>query len=633
VPNFVHARRTWLIAAVVAVLLAVVAVLGWRGYVQMRSLEQSATAQISAGQSQLEAGKGVLVTATKDRDPAALQRAQVHFRQARTSFAAAQSQIGSNGLAGVAGAVPVYTGPRISAARNLADAGVALSDAALEASAIDGQLLVQGNQQLNGAATLLSNLAKAMPAAERVKQDLQKADRALHAVDPSVLPRGQAQQLQKALQDVDGAVASVQAFPGLVNFLFGLVGVGGPKNYLLEQVNPSELRPGGGFIGTYSVIRADQGKLSLVQSGDSYDIAKLRAEGAATPGTSPPPTPLAQGLGLHAWNFYDSNFSPDFPTNAKQAEQMLQGQVPGGIDGVIALDYHAVAAMLGATGPMQVPGSDLTVSESDFIQQITQLDLVQDPSHKSVLSSLAGPLLQKLVSLPAEQLIEFGGQLNQLATQRHLQVYFNDGAEQAEVTQLGQSGALNPTGAGDFMSEVEANVGASKANYFLNRSFHLTLSRSGDTLHHTLQVDLANRTPAQYENWYRAYAALYVPQNATNTSVRGAGVTATAQPLTRAPAGTKVLDGSFQINLGGTQRVVFEYDTPWSQDSSGVHSEYWQKQAGPVGDPVRVVWKVDGHTYQASGDLGQDRVVKLAPDGVRIEAGNAARGGVPSLSF
>jgi hypothetical protein len=511
---------------------------------------------------------------------------------------------------------------------------VALSDAALQASAIDGQLMAQGGQQVNGAATLLSNLAKAMPAAQQVEQNLQKADRALHAVDPSVLPQGQAAQFQKTLQDVDGAVASVQAFPGLVNFLFGLVGIGGAKNYLVEQVNPSELRPGGGFIGTYSVLRADQGKIQLVQSGDSYNIAQLRSEGTAPAGTPPPPTPLAKGLSLHAWNFYDSNFSPDFPTNAKQAEQMLQGQVPGGIDGVIALDYHAVAAMLGATGPMQVPGSGLTVSQSDFVQQINQLDLVQDPTHKAVLSALAGPLLERLVSLPAAPLLEFGGQLNQLATQRHLQVYFNDQKEQAEVTQLGQSGTLNPTGAGDFMSEIEANVGASKANYFLSRSFTLTLSRSGGTLHHTLQVDLGNRTPAQYkENWYRCYAALYVPQNATNTSVKGAGVTTSAQPLTQAPPGTKILDGSFQINLGGTQRVVFEYDTPWNQDSSGVHSEYWQKQAGPVGDAAKVVWQVDGHTYQATGDLSQDRVVKLAPDGVTIEGGKAARGGVPSLSF
>ena len=62
-----------------------------------------------------------------------------------------------------------------------------------------------------------------------------------------------------------------------------------------------------------------------------------------------------------------------------------------------------------------------------------------------------------------------------------------------------------------------------------------------------------------------------------------------------------VMDGSFQTNAGGTQRVVFEYDTPWSQDSSGVLSVCWQKQAGPSGDPLHVVWKADRHTLPGLG--------------------------------
>jgi hypothetical protein len=623
----------WLIAAGAVVLLAAVALLGWRGYAQMHSLEQSATSQLTAGQAELESGKGLLVAATKNRDAAALQQAQLHFQRARTSFTTAQSQVRSSDLASVAGAVPVYSGPRVAAARNLAEAGVALADAAQQAAGIDGQLMMAGEQG-NGAAQLLSSLAKAMPAAEGVQENLSRADRSLHSVDRSVLPDAHGRQLEKALRDVDAAVASVKAFPELVNFLFGLVGVGAPKTYLLEQLNPSELRPGGGFIGTYSVIRAQQGNIDLVQSGDAYDIGKLRST-AAAPGAPTPPQPLAQFLGAKSWTFYDSNFSPDFPTNARTAQQMLRAQGQGTFDGVIAFDYHAVAAMLGFTGPMQVPGSDITVSQSDFVRQVTQMDLAQDPSHKSVLSALAGPLLKQLLSLPAGRLLEFGGELNRLATERHFQVFFNDGSEQAEVNRLGQSGALNPTGAGDFMAEIESNVGASKANLFLDRRFTLMLSRSGNALHHTLQVDLTNRTPTRYESWYRCYVTLDVPQRATNLSVRG--VQTAEQPLTEAPAGTRRVDGWFQINVGpsgsGTQRATFEYDTPWNQDRSGAHALYWQKQPGPEGDPVEVVWNANGRSSRASGDLSRDRVIRLLPGGVRIEAGSAAKASLPSLSF
>ena len=44
-----------------------------------------------------------------------------------------------------------------------------------------------------------------------------------------------------------------------------VLGGNGARNYLIEQVNPAELRPGGGFIGTFSVLRADHGALN--QSG------------------------------------------------------------------------------------------------------------------------------------------------------------------------------------------------------------------------------------------------------------------------------------------------------------------------------------------------------------------------------
>ncbi|MBO0683864.1 MAG: hypothetical protein J2P45_11950, partial [Candidatus Dormibacteraeota bacterium] len=158
---------------------------------------------------------------------------------------------------------------------------------------------------------------------------------------------------------------------------------------------------------------------------------------------------------------------------------------------------------------------------------------------------------------------------------------------------------------------------------------------SGNTLHHSLQVDLTDRTPTQYSSWYRCYVTLDVPNDATNLAVKGASTF--PQPLTQAPAGTKIVDGWFQITVGpsgsGSQRIELEYDTPWTQDGSGAHSLYWEKQPGPPGDSVQVVWQTGQHAYQASSDLSQDRVVSLLPDGVRVAAGNVAQGGLPSLGF
>ena len=65
-------------------------------------------------------------------------------------------------------------------------------------------------------------------------------------------------------------------FQHLIPIISEAMGASGPRNYLIEQVNPAELRTGGGFIGSYSLLQANPGALKLLPSGDSYDITNPR---------------------------------------------------------------------------------------------------------------------------------------------------------------------------------------------------------------------------------------------------------------------------------------------------------------------------------------------------------------------
>ena len=97
-----------------------------------------------------------------------------------------------------------------------------------------------------------------------------------------------------------------------------LMGGNGPRNYLIEQVNPAELRAGGGFIGSYSILRADHGALTMIKSsGDAYDL--MGSDSRPRPGMAgyvKPPGPFLEFIPLASWSFVDSNFFPDFPSNA-----------------------------------------------------------------------------------------------------------------------------------------------------------------------------------------------------------------------------------------------------------------------------------------------------------------------------
>src|SRR5205807_2303425 len=186
----------------------------------------------------------------------------------------------------------------------------------------------------------------------KVRTDLESAQKAAAQVDVRVVPAGQQATFLKARKGIDTALLGFVEFERLVPVLAELLGGNGLRTYLIEQVNPAELRAGGGFIGTFSVLQADHGSLKVVRSGDAYDLAEPRPQPGQR-GFIPQPTPYREVIPEVSWSFVDSNIFPDFASNAKAAEDFVQPRF-GHIDGVIAMDYYVVAKVLELTGALAV---------------------------------------------------------------------------------------------------------------------------------------------------------------------------------------------------------------------------------------------------------------------------------------
>jgi hypothetical protein len=259
--------------------------------------------------------------------------------------------------------------------------GTLLSDAGNDLSTLDGQL-IKPPAGAEAGRTLLTVLGQAQVALKKVRADLAGAQKAAISVDISLLPVGQQTTFSKARDSITSALAGLDEFDRLVPVLSDVLGGSGPRTYLVEQVNPAELRAGGGFIGTYSLLRADQGKLSLMRSGNSYELADPRPL-PGQPGYIPLPGPYREIIPKESLSFVDTNEFPDFPANAQAAETWVVPRV-GKIDAVISIDYYAVAKMLDLTGPLQVPGYGFTVDGGTFVAKVMQLELAGDPAHKAV---------------------------------------------------------------------------------------------------------------------------------------------------------------------------------------------------------------------------------------------------------
>ena len=641
-----RAARAQLSIVLVLAILVGVAGTGALGYLlvkgQADSLQAQLASKLKSGQAELEAAKSSLKLANSKHDLTQVTAAKAHFAAAKNDFTAAQSMADGSVLLKSLEKVPMaghLAQTRHVAVDGIAAMGSSLADAGQDLADLDGQLLKPAGAGQQGK-LLLDVLNQMGTSLVKIRAELEVAGSAAAGVDPGLVPAAQQATFVKAKATIQSALTGIEEFQNLVPVLVEILGGNGVRTYLIEQVNPAELRPGGGFIGSYSLLRADHGSMTLVKSGSSYELAANRAS-PGQKGYVLPPGPLHEFVPTASWSFVDSNFFPDFASNAKAAEQFVAPQLNTSVDAVIAMDYYTVAAILKATGPLAVPGYDVTVNADNFIPLLIQYDLEQGYTHKAILSAIAGPLFQRMLALPPGEWPNLITMLTDVVSQRHMQVYFNDPAAEAEMNRFAWSGELNPTHAADCLLEEESNLGGTKANYFVTRSYTVRLTRVGDTLHHKITVDVIDNMPIYPGSiyypapgiYYHAYLRLYgcgTVSGGTDNLVRP------KYPSPSAPTGMHVLDGWLPAiaGRGGHGQAVFEYDTPWQADDQGTAHIYWQKQPGTLSDKIQVTWVGLNHvTYTTSGQLSQDQVINLGPSDVTLVAGQPAQAKIPSISL
>jgi hypothetical protein len=635
-------RRGWLIAG--GVLLGLLVLTPLASVPAARAVESSLTADLVVSQGDLERGLKELETGYKNQDAKQVDAASASFASSRDRLQALANR--TKPLAVGAGpAVPGAVRNRVTTLDAVIDMATHLDRAGIiAAQALLSSGLVGGTQA--GAPISTSQLTTLLGS---VRDELTLANRSAAGIDVAVLPSSQRAAFSKALDELRIAVTGLGALWPSLNAVMNFLGLDGPKTYLIEQTNPAELRAGGGFIGTVSLVHADRGHVTVAKSLPVEAFDYCDAQGCVHPRPHPwqpgyvaPPAeltgpPLPTFSRLTAWSLEDSGFAPDFASNAATAEMFARRLLNTPIDGVIAVDYYAVAPLLSLTGPITLPQYKLTLTAANFVDTIVTLDLNRDPRHKDVIAAAATQIVSSLSHLPPGDLTKLVGIVQDMVRGRHLQVHFDDETVQQQAARLGFSEVLNPQKAADFMLETEDNYGGSKSDYFITRGFRLELTHTDSVLRHRLTVSLHDGADANrpYDGpQYYAYLRVTMPAGATHVTMSSARSTeyapieAPARRTQVPPAGAQVEGGWIFILVGqglsGNYQATFTWDTPWAPDGGGTSSLYWEKQPGTVKDAVQVTWTSGGATASATSDLSQDRLVTFGSSGVVISPASAS---------
>src|SRR5262249_288942 len=142
----------------------------------------------------------------------------------------------------------------------------------------------------------------------------------------------------------------------LANELLGtagwLLGVGQPRNFLIQTLDRAELRPTGGFTGNYGVLTIHNGKVDPFELFNVNDIEYGYQQKGWICGKRPPRE--YSWWAFANWGLRDSNLSPDFPTSAKMIADIFQHETGQQVDGVIQFSPVVIAHVLKVTGPLDV---------------------------------------------------------------------------------------------------------------------------------------------------------------------------------------------------------------------------------------------------------------------------------------
>ena len=249
--------------------------------------------------------------------------------------------------------------------------------------------------------------------------------------------------------------------------LAGPLGLLAPRTYLILAENEDELRPAGGFITGVAAVTVSRARVTDFRLADANSVDDLRQVYPA------PPEPLQRYMQSQMWLLRDANWSPDFPSSARQAAALYQLGQGVRVDGVVAFDEAALRAVLAVIGPVRVPGAAQPVTDANFLTLMRAAWSAAPGStdaatwrttRKDFMGPLARALLAQLKSIRDPRMaVTLASAIRQSLNQRDILVYLPDTPLSGMFARAGWDGAVDP-GSQDYLRVVDANVGFNKVN-------------------------------------------------------------------------------------------------------------------------------------------------------------------------
>lgn len=382
------------------------------------------------------------------------------------------------------------------------------------------------------------------------------------------------------------------------------------KTYLILLQNNMELRPTGGFIGSFALLTIDKGKITDFKIEDVYT-----ADGQLK-GHVDPPSPIRKYLSQPHFFLRDSNWDPDFAVSAELAGWFLMKELGITTDGVIGINLYAAQKILQVLGPVTLAdfNNEIITADNFFIkaQQYTQKDFFPGSTQKkNFLSSVAKEIFSSITFEKNITWFRLLPEVKKALEEKNILIYSHDPQVNRIIENLGFSGRMTEVKClsnnanfqetsvmpdtnciPDYLAMVEANLGVNKANYFIGKS--TTVQKKIDEtgqMTSLITVSYENQSTPEInpEATYVNYLRLFVPVDSILTSIFINNIPVPASEIDMEKYETDKASYGFLVKIAPGEKVVFRAVFTHSKIFSEGTSSYqffYQKQAGDKISPL-----------------------------------------------
>lgn len=519
----------------------------------------------------------------KPFDSQSVSQAQQDFAAASTNFLQVSHDLSL--LPGISTSIPVY-GSRLSAALHVLPIAIEVSQAGIIGCNVLNLIISRFHDPLSTKAQGLT-----MADFTLIEKDFQQIKTSLNLVISQInhLQPADLQldpHLGPTLATFKKDIPALQAWLGIVEELLPvaptLLGIGTPANYLIELLDSTELRPGGGFMGNYGFVTLSGGRLTAANIVDVYLLDRpFEASGRVIPY---PPAYSWFDLAPATWTFRDSNLDADFPTVARYSEANYKregGTIP--VQGVIAITPEFIQQGLEITGPIQVPEYKEIVTAQNIIDRIHYHQLGvggEESQRKHFTSLLAEHFLARVRQISSTAFPQFLKLFMAALHTKALQIYLNPSVAEDLLRAYHLNSSIESPSS-DSLFVVDANISPNKANNLIADTLNdqVSIDVKGNALHHTtLSYAWLMKGQGYGVDVYRDYLRVYVPPGSILLNQSGLDAHSMGNAF-----GRQVWAGFFTLSYGQTRTITFVWTVPGAakKDARGWHYQYViQRQAG-----------------------------------------------------